>query len=114
MTSLIAVVIIAVLTALAMIATRHKILKAPLTILVLGCVAIGWVVSVSAYNRLQAQRAYDTCSTSVTRSDGNRTQWHDLADRLEARGLPDDAEFLRTQLNLNLPDRSLAECPKEP
>jgi hypothetical protein len=103
-------VILAVTVVLAF-ALREWTVKAPAVIVIYGAVFGLLVAGGGLYTRLTAQRVYDQCVSAVTRSDGNRAYQLfliTLIDReLPAAGL--GAE-LRTVLDLQLPERSLAEC----
>jgi hypothetical protein len=101
------------MTVVAMFLTRHKTLKAPVTMLVYGMVVAACVIGFDAYDRIQEQRAYDLCVDAVTRSDGSRAYQKFFIGILD-RELPGSTitDELRTALDTFLPDRSLDECPQ--
>lgn len=55
-----------------------------------------------AYLSIRDHDNYTQCKKIAKVDAGNVRQWFILADRLEARGLPADAEFLREEVNKNL------------
>lgn len=105
-----------ILTVTAALTVRARGKMAPLSPLVLlfGVVIAGALAITGGYFRFVSQETYDDCAASVSRSDGNRAQHLAIAQRLDDRGLHDDAEYLRSQLRANLPDRSIDECGDKP
>lgn len=109
----IAAVILVVVGAIAAWATRGELAPMPAVVMIYAVVIAGALVGVGLYFRVQDQRLYDQCVTAVDARDGTRKQNDALYDRLEDRGLAEDADYMRAQQAINLPARSIDEC-KEP
>lgn len=90
---------------------RNWTVKAPAVIVIYGVVFALLIAGGGLYTRLTAQRVYDQCIYSVTRSDGNRAYQLfliSIIDReLPSSGLGDE---LRVALDDQLPQRSVDEC----
>jgi hypothetical protein len=114
MTSLIIVtVLLAVLTALMALRGRGKKMPQSLGVIVCGAVAFLFLAGSTAYLRIQNQRLHDQCIYNVSRSDGNRQQWLDLGAYLTAHEVsPDAVLFITQHLDINLPSRTVDDCPK--
>jgi len=106
-----AVIMILAATAFATWTNRHRKVVMAMVAPLYGLAIVAGILYFTHEQVQQKARDHKDCVTSVSRSDGNRTQHLAIAARLEERGLPADAQFLRDQLDVNLPQRTVEDCP---
>ncbi len=105
-------VAIVVLTGLTAVLLRERTLKAPITVVNVGGLAVLFYLGLSFVDDTNTQRSYDTCVARVERSAGNRLYNLRLIDVIE-REVPDRPDIgteLRASLDEFLPVLELSDC----
>jgi hypothetical protein len=113
MSLLVAAIVVTIGTIIYAMKARGR--KAPMSVVavIIGSLIVGGMVAITGWSKLQDQRLRDQCTFSVSRSDGNRQQWLDLAQFLQEHDVSSTAvSFIVDHLDVNLPQRTFDDCPK--
>lgn len=76
-----------------------------------GFLVAGAIVYFALSTAAQADINHQMCVARHEDRDDDRAVWFALTDRLADRGLPEDAAYLKAQIDILKPDISKEPCP---